>query len=387
MARRLRPFTSTIFAEMTDLARRHDAVNLGQGFPDTDGPAGVLQAAEQAIAEGHNQYPPGDGDPVLRSAVAADRARRYGQTLDPDGEVFITVGATEGIAASLLGLLEPGDRVVLIEPYYDSYAAAVALAGGVRASVPLRRDESGFHLDLDALDAALTPETAVLVINSPHNPTGAVFSAEEVAAVARLAVERDVVVIADEVYERLTFDDARHHPIALEPGMAERTLSISSAGKTFSVTGWKVGWVTGPRPLIDAVRAAKQFMTFSGGAPLQPAVAYGLEHETAWVDGLRNDLSRKRLRLTDALREAGLDVAPSSGTYFVVADVRPLGFTDALALARRMPAEVGVAAIPVSVFTDHPEQWNHLLRFAFCKRDEVIDEGAARLAALTGLRP
>ncbi|WP_258946310.1 pyridoxal phosphate-dependent aminotransferase [Lentzea californiensis] len=379
---RLQPFTSTIFAEMTALAVRHDAVNLGQGFPDTDGPSSMLQAAQSAIASGVNQYPPGPGMPVLRRAVAAHRSR-YGLSYDPDTEVLVTVGATEAIAASLLALVEAGDEVILIEPYYDSYAASVALAGATRVTVGLREDASGrLALDVDALRAAVTPRTRAILVNTPHNPTGTVFRLEELQAIAALCVEHDLLAITDEVYEHLVFDGLVHIPLASLPGMAARTLSISGAGKTFNCTGWKIGWVCGPAELVSAVRAAKQFMTFVGGAPFQPAVAHALTAELDWVTGLRDSLASKRARLAEGLRAAGFEVRSSEGTYFICADVRPLGYTDGLALCRDLPARIGVAAVPVQVFTDRPDQWKHLIRFAFCKQDAVIDEAVERLHKL-----
>ncbi|MFD4643094.1 pyridoxal phosphate-dependent aminotransferase [Lentzea sp. NPDC058436] len=379
---RLQPFTSTIFAEMTALAVQHDAVNLGQGFPDTDGPASMLQAAQSAIASGVNQYPPGPGMPVLRRAVAAHRSR-YGLSYDPDTEVLVTVGATEAIAASLLALVEAGDEVILIEPYYDSYAASVAMAGATRVTVGLREDESGrLALDVDALRAAVTPRTRAILVNSPHNPTGTVFRLEELQAIASLCVEHDLLAITDEVYEHLVFDGLVHIPLASLPGMASRTLSISGAGKTFNCTGWKIGWACGPAELVSAVRAAKQFMTFVGGAPFQPAVAHALTAELDWVTSLRDSLASKRARLAEGLRAAGFEVRSSEGTYFICADVRPLGYTDGLSLCRDLPAKIGVAAVPVQVFTDTPEQWKHLIRFAFCKQDSVIDEAVERLHKL-----
>ncbi|MFD7652972.1 pyridoxal phosphate-dependent aminotransferase [Actinosynnema sp. NPDC059797] len=381
---RLRPFTSTIFAEMTALATRTGAVNLGQGFPDTDGPAGMLRVAKEAIDGGLNQYPPGPGTPELRQAISEHRAR-YGTHHDPDAEVLVTVGATEAIAASLLALVEPGDEVVLIEPYYDSYAASVALAGATRRTVGLVEEPGTGRLGLDvaALEAAFGPRTRAVLVNSPHNPTGTVLNRDELAAIARLCVEHDVVAITDEVYEHLVFDDLEHVPLATLPGMAERTVTISGAGKSFNCTGWKIGWVCARPELVGAVRAAKQFLTFVGGAPFQPAVAHALRHELEWVDGLRASLQDKRSRLAAGLAEAGFAVRPSEGTYFITADVRPLGFTDGEQLCRELPGRIGVAAVPVQVFTDHPDRWRHLVRFAFCKRDEVLDEAIDRLRKLS----
>jgi N-succinyldiaminopimelate aminotransferase len=379
---RLRPFTSTIFAEMTALAVQHDAVNLGQGFPDTDGPAGMLEAAKNALFGGANQYPPGPGRPELRAAIARHRLR-YGTEYDPDTETLVTVGATEAITATLIALTGPGDEVLVIEPYYDSYAAAVAMAGAERRVVGLVEGEDGrFSLDVEGLRAAVTPRTRAILVNSPHNPTGTVFTRAELAALAALCVDHDLIAICDEVYEHLVFDDAEHIPLATLPGMRARTVSVSSAGKTFNCTGWKIGWVCSTPELVAAVKAAKQFITFVSGGPLQPAVAYALDHELPWVDGLRDSLQEKRDRLSAGLADAGFAVRPTAGTYFVCVDVRPLGFSDAADLAWELPGRVGVAAVPVKVFTDHPEEWKHLLRFAFCKRNEVIDEAITRLRKL-----
>ena len=379
---RLQPFTSTIFAEMTALATSTGSVNLGQGFPDTDGPPAMLEAAKDALFGGANQYPPGPGRPELRAAIAAHRTR-YELHYDPDSEILVTAGATEAITASLLALTESGDEVIVIEPYYDSYTAAVALAGATRRVVALATDESGgFTLDIDAVRAAITSRTRAIIVNSPHNPTGTVFNTAELRELAAVCVEHDLIAITDEVYEHLTFG-VEHTPLATFEGMAARTVSISSAGKTFNCTGWKIGWVCANQELVAAVRAAKQFMTFVSGGPLQPAVAYALENELSWVGQLRDDLARKHDRLAAGLADAGFAVRPSAGTYFICADVRPLGFEDATELAWRLPERAGVAAVPVGVFTDHPEPFKHLLRFAFCKRDDVIDEAITRLNKLS----
>ncbi|MBH0780572.1 pyridoxal phosphate-dependent aminotransferase [Nocardia bovistercoris] len=382
---RLRPFASTIFAEMTELALRHGAVNLGQGFPDTDGPAGMLEVAREAIAGGLNQYPPGRGMPVLRNAIAEDRARRYGTAYDPDSEVLVTVGATEAIAATLLGLVEPGGEVVLIEPYYDSYAAAVALAGARRRTARLVPDGDRFVLDLDSLRAAITPATRMLVVNSPHNPTGTVLGRADLTAIADIAREHDLLVLADEVYEHLVYDGVEHISLSTLPGMRERTLVVSSAAKTFSVTGWKTGWVCAPARLIDGVLTAKQFLTFVAGGPFQPAVAYALNEELDWVARLRDTLSDKRIRLSDALSATGFDVKYSAGGYFVCADITPMGATDGLEFCRSLPDRLGVAAVPVSVFADDKPSWDRLVRFTFCKKDETLDEGVRRLRAGVGV--
>ena len=379
---RLRPFTSTIFAEMTALAVRTGAVNLGQGFPDTDGPPGMLAAAQEAIGSGLNQYPPGPGRPELLAAIAESRSR-YGTVYDPNGEILVTVGATEAIAASLLALVEAGDEVILFEPYYDSYAASVALAGATRVVVPLVEEESGrFGVPVEALRAAVTPRTKAVLVNSPHNPTGSVFTPDELAGIAAVCRDHDLVAITDEVYEDLLFDGRTHVPLASLPGMGERTLTISSAGKSFNCTGWKIGWVCGPAPLVSAVRAAKQFLTFVGGAPFQPAVAYALGAETAWVASMRDALADKRTRLSEGLAAAGFGVRQAEGTYFVCADIRPLGFTDGVEFCRALPELAGVAAVPLQVFTDSPQEWKHLVRFAFCKKDEVLDEAVERLRKL-----
>ncbi|ALG15676.1 pyridoxal phosphate-dependent aminotransferase [Kibdelosporangium phytohabitans] len=369
---------------MTALATRTGAVNLGQGFPDTDGPASMLAEAQKAIGSGINQYPPGPGRPELRQAIAEHRTR-YGTRFDPDSEVLVTVGATEAIASALLGLVGPGDEVLLIEPYYDSYAACVALSGATRRVVPLAEDpETGrFAPDIEALRAAVTPNTRLIMINTPHNPTGTVFTRDELTAIAELCVEHDLIAVTDEVYEDLIFDGLEHVPLGSLPGMAERTLTISSAGKMFNCTGWKIGWMCGPAELVAAAKAAKQFLTFVGGAPFQPAVAHALRHEGAWVSDLRSQLQSKRDRLVAGLTEAGFGVRPSQGTYFVCADVRPLGFTDGFQLCRELPERIGVAGVPVQVFTDTPEHWKHVVRFAFCKKDEVLDEAVARLHKLT----
>lgn len=378
---RLRPFRATIFAEMTELAVRHDAVNLGQGFPDTDGPAAMLEMARTAIADGLNQYPPGRGMPMLRRAIAADRKRRYGVDYDVDSQVVVTVGATEAIAAAVLGLVEADEEVVLIEPYYDSYAAVVALAGATRRTARLVPDGNGFVLDLDSLRAAITPKTRMLLLNSPHNPTGAILSRADLEAIAELAREHDLIVVSDEVYEHLVYDGNTHISISTLPGMFERTVVISSAAKTFSVTGWKIGWACGPAPLIDGLLAAKQFMSFVGGGPFQPAVAYALENEQQWVADLRNSLSDKRIRLSEALADAGFLVKRSDATYFVCADISPLSSADALVFCRELPQRLGVVAVPIEVFADDRDSWNRLVRFAFCKRDDTLDEAVRRLHA------
>jgi N-succinyldiaminopimelate aminotransferase len=376
---RLDGLGTTVFAEMSALALETGSVNLGQGFPDTDGPIEVADAAVAAIRAGVNQYSPGPGQPDLRLAIAEHQQRFYGLELDPATEVVVTTGATESVAAALLGLVDPGDEVVALEPFYDSYAACIQMAGGVRVPVTLRAPD--FRLDVDRLRAAVTDRTRLILLNSPHNPTGTVLSEAELAAVADLAVERDLVVVTDEVYEHMTYDVA-HRPLATLPGMRERTLTISSAGKTFSFTGWKVGWATGPADLVRAVLTAKQFLTFVSGAPFQPAVAVGLRLPDTYFDELGATLRGKRDRLCAGLREVGFDVVVPQGTYFVTADVRPLGWADGLEFCRELPHKTGVVAIPHQVFYDDVEAGRPLVRFAFCKRDEVLDEALTRLHTL-----
>lgn len=388
MVTRLEPFATTIFAEMSALAARIGAVNLGQGFPDEDGPAAMLEAAQAAIADGLNQYPPGPGIPALREAIAAQRSRMYGIDYDPDTEVLVTVGATEAIAAAVLGLVEPGSDVVLLEPFYDSYSPVVAMAGARRISVSLVPDGRGFALDADSLRRAITPATRALIVNSPHNPTGTVFTEAELAEIARIAVEADLLVISDEVYEHLVFSGRTHRPLAGFEGMARRTVTISSAAKMFNCTGWKVGWACGPAELLAGVRAAKQYLTYVGGAPLQPAVALALNTEDDWVAGLRATLQARRDRLTAGLKGVGFEVHDSFGTYFLCADPRPLGYDDSTAFCAELPHRAGVAAIPLSAFcvtgaeATAPDVWNHLVRFTFVKREDTIDEAIRRLETL-----
>jgi N-succinyldiaminopimelate aminotransferase len=374
----MRGFGTTIFAEMSALAAETGAINLGQGFPDTDGPAQMLEAARAAIASGRNQYPPGPGVPELLDAVAAHQWRFYGIHLDPASEVLVTVGATEAIAATVLALCEPGDEVVTFEPYYDSYAATIALAGAVRRTSVLRFPD--FAVDEASLRAAFSDRTRLVLLNTPHNPTGKVFSRAELELVCALAREHDAWVVTDEVYEHLVFDGLEHVPVATLPGMAERTLTISSAGKTFSATGWKVGWVTGPAEAVAAVRTVKQFLTYVGSGPFQPAVALALGLGDEVYAGLATALQAKRDLLVEGLRSAGLEVAVPSGTYFVVADAAPLGAADGLELCRRLPSLAGVVGVPVSVFHDDPDAARTLVRFAFCKRDEVLAEAVTRLS-------
>ncbi|GHA97313.1 aminotransferase [Streptomyces termitum] len=381
--RRLAAFGTTIFAEMSALAARTGSINLGQGFPDTDGPEEVREAAVRALREGRgNQYPPGPGVPELRTAIADHQRTRYGLEYDPDTEVLVTAGATEAIAAALLALVEPGDEVIALEPYYDSYAACVAMAGGTRVPVTLRPHDGRYVLDLDELRAAVTPRTRLLLLNTPHNPTGTVLTRAELAAVAELAVERDLLVITDEVYEHLVLDDLPHIPLASLPGMRDRTVTISSAGKTFSFTGWKVGWTTASPALTTAVRSAKQFLTYVSSGPFQYAVAEALRLPDAYFDGLRAELRAKRDLLSDGLERAGFGVHRPAGTYFVTTDIRPLGATDGLDFCRSLPERAGVVAIPNAVFYDHRAEGAPFVRFAFCKRTDVLEEAVARLERL-----
>ena len=377
---RIEGLGTTIFAEMSALALQTESVNLGQGFPDTDGPASIVEAAVHAMHHGRNQYAPGIGVPELRAAIAAHQKRWYGLEIDPDTEVAVSTGATEAIAASLLGLIDPGDEVVVLEPYYDSYVAVIQMAGGVRRPVTLRAPD--FRLPVDELRAAVTPRTTTILLNSPHNPTGTVLTRDELEAVADVAREHDLVVITDEVYEHLVYD-GEHIPIASLPGMAERTLTISSGGKSFSFTGWKVGWATGPAALVSAMVGAKQFMTYTSGAPLQPAIALALELDDDYFDALRARMEGQRDLLCDGLAAIGFEVFVPQGGYFATTDIRPLGFDDGLEFCRLLPQRAGVVAIPHQVFYDHQDVGRPLVRWAFSKKLEVIDEAVDRLA--TGL--
>ncbi|MCF6735799.1 pyridoxal phosphate-dependent aminotransferase [Blastococcus sp. KM273129] len=388
LASRLRGFGTTIFAEMSALAVATGSVNLGQGFPDYPGPPEVLDTARAAIGTGADQYPPGPGIPELRAAVAAHRERCTGTAYDADTEVLVTAGATEALAAAMLALLEPGDEVVLFEPIYDSYSASVAMAGGVVRPVPLHPPVDGvgpWSFDEAELRAAVTPRTRILLVNSPHNPTGTVLTPEELAVLADLATGHDLTVVTDEVYEHLVFDGARHVSLATLPGMRERTLVVSSAGKTFNVTGWKVGWVCGPAALVAAVRTAKQFLTYVNAGPFQPAVAAGLQLPEAYFTGIARDLQYRRDVLVTGLRDAGLPVISPQATYFATVDVRgvqPDG--DGLAFCRALPERAGVVAIPTVVFytPEHAVLGRHLVRFAFCKSDAVLAEAVERLRRL-----
>ena len=388
LSARLQGFGTTVFAEMSALAVATGSINLGQGFPDTPGPPEVLDVARAAIGTAHDQYPPGPGQPVLREAIAEHVHRFRGLTYDPADEVLVTAGATEALTAALLALLEPGDEVVLFEPMYDSYAAAVAMAGGVLRPVPLHppADLAGrWTFDAGELRAAVTPRARLLLLNTPHNPTGNVFTARELAAVAALAMEHELLVLTDEVYEHLVFPGAQHRSIATLPGMRERTLVVSSGGKTFNTTGWKIGWVCGPAPLVSAVRTAKQFLTYVNGGPFQPAIAAGLGLPDTYFIAAAADLGRRRDVLVAGLAAAGLPVISPEATYFATVDVRPVQHDgDGLAFCRSLPERAGVVAVPMVVFYDpaHAHLGRHLVRFAFCKRDEVLAEAVERLARM-----
>jgi N-succinyldiaminopimelate aminotransferase len=376
---RLEEFGTTIFAEMSALAIATDSINLGQGFPDTDGPEEIKQAAIEAIRVGHNQYPPGRGVAPLLQAVATHQSRFYGLEFDPESEVLITAGATEAIAAAMIGLCEPGDEVVLFEPYYDSYAAAIAIAGARRVVVPLRPPTWSF--DPDELRRAITPKTRLILVNTPHNPTGKVFTRSELQSIVDVALEFDLFVVTDEVYEHLIFEGT-HLPISGFPGMWERTLTISSAGKSFSFTGWKIGWVTGVPQLVNAVQSAKQFLTYVNGAPFQYAIAQALTLPDTYFEALRINLRNKRDLLAEGLASLDFDVLPTAGTYFLNTDVTRFDDGDGDKFCRSLPIQCGVVAIPCSVFFDTKQIGHSLVRWAFCKQDSLLRTALERLAKL-----
>ena len=376
-AKRLAGVETTIFEEMSSLAVRTGSVNLGQGFPDLSGPQPVIEAAYAAMLAGRNQYPPGRGVPELVDALIRHQQRHYGIDLAPEN-VAVSTGATEAIASALLGLVDPGDEVVMWEPYYDSYRAMVQFAGGVRRPLTLRAPD--YRLDAAELEAAVTDRTKLILLNTPHNPTGHVFGRDELEAVADVARRHDLVVVTDEVYEHLTFDDHEHVPMATLPGMFERTLTISSSGKTFSLTGWKIGWATGPTDLVDALEGAKNWLSYSSGAPFQPAIAHALDHEGAFHEQLREDLQKRRDYLCDALASLGLDVHVPQGTYFTTTDITPLGHVDGKAFCAVLAERAKVVAIPNQVFyEDDSDEGRQLVRWAFCKEQDVLEEGIRRL--------
>ena len=379
MIERLRGLGTTIFADMSALATRTGSINLGQGFPDTAGPEEVKEAAIAAIRHGHNQYPPGPGIPELRAAIATHQARFWGLTYDPGTEVLVTAGATEAMAASILALCEVGDEVVTFEPSYDVYPAVTALAGARLQVVPL--EPPTYRFDPGALRAAVGPRSRLLLLNSPHNPTGKVFARDELEVIAAVCRDHDLIAVTDEVYEHMVYDGV-HTPLATLPGMRDRTITISSGGKTFAFTGWKVGWACAPPPLIDAVRTVKQFLTYVNAAPFQPAIAVGLGLPDRYYHELAAGLQAKRDLLCAGLDQAGFDVFTPSGTYFVTADIRPLGETDGMAFCTAMPDRCGVVAIPTQVFYADPARGRHLVRFTFCKREEVLEEAVTRLQKL-----
>ena len=379
---RMEPYATSIFGEMSGIAAQTGAINLGQGFPDTDGPEEVKLIAQAAIAEGRgNQYPPVHGLPDLRAAIAEHQGRFYGLGIDPDTEVVVTTGASEAVQSALLALCDTGDEVIVFEPWFDIYAVGIDLAHATRVSVPLRPPD--FRPDIEALRAAITPRTRLLLLNSPHNPTGLVFTREELQAIADLVIEHDLIVISDEAYEHLWYDGHPHIPIATLPGMAERTVTIGSAGKSFSFTGWKVGWATGPSDLIRAVRAVRQHLSYVSGGPFQYAIAHALRMPDSYYDDFRHGLQHQRDILTSGLRDLGFTAVESEGTYFLTTDLGPLSdYPDALTAARDLPGRAGVVAIPLQAFCDHAGVGDRALRWAYCKRPEVLREALGRLAAL-----
>jgi N-succinyldiaminopimelate aminotransferase len=371
----------TIFAEMSALAASTGAINLGQGFPDEDGPAEVLEAARQAISDGINQYPPGIGAPVLRNAIAHHQYRFYGLAVDPDREVLVTAGATEALAATILALVDEGDEIVTLEPFYDAYAAMIALSRGVHRTVALRAPD--FQPDHDELAAAVTDRTRIILINNPHNPTGTVLRRDTLELIVELAHRHDAIIVTDEVYEHLVYG-TEHIPVATLPGAAERTVTISSGGKTFSTTGWKIGWLTAPNELLEPILAVKQYLSYTNGAPFQPAIAVGLGLPDEYFSGTAAMLADKRDLLSAGLRRAGFTVSEPQGSYFIVADAAPLGFPDAAAFCRALPELAGVVAIPISAFVSRENggEYASLVRFAFCKKHELLEQASAQLADL-----
>ena len=378
----MREFGETIFAEMSALAVKTGAINLGQGFPDTDGPREIAELAIAAIRDGHNQYPPGLGIKKLRDAISHHQMRFYGLEFDPETEVLVTAGATEAIAASLLAICEQGDEIITFEPYYDSYAASIALAGGVRRVITLNTPDYSFSID--DLEKLITAKTKAILLNSPHNPTGKVFTHNELSQIANLCIEHDLVAICDEVYEHLVFE-GQHIPLIQYPGMRDRTIQISSAGKTFSFTGWKIGWVCAQPALLDTVRTAKQFLTYVNGAPFQHAIAEALNLPDHYFDNFLEDMRVKRDCLSQGLEKAGLTTFTPQGTYFVTADIKNLGYEDGKQFCLDLPVQCGVVAVPNVVFYDNKDLGSTLIRFAFCKRLDVLEEAVERLQTLESL--
>jgi len=379
----MREHASTVFGEMSALAVETGSVNLGQGFPDTDGPDVVKESAIRAIREGRgNQYPPAHGIPELRRAIAEHQRRLYGIEIDAMSDVVVATGASEAIAAAVLALVEDGDEVVMFSPWFDLYAAVVSLAGGTRIEVPLTA--GSFRPDADALRAAITPRTRLLLLNSPHNPTGSVFSRAELEAIAAVVAEHDLWVISDEAYEHLVYSGSEHVPFSTVPGMAERTVTIGSAGKSLSMTGWKVGWASGPTDLIAAVRVPRQHLSFVSGGPFQWAVVDGLALPDPYWASFRDGLEHQRDLLCDGLATLGFPTTVPEGTYFATTDVRPMGYADGWAFCRDLPRRAGVVAIPHEVFHDDPEAGKPFVRWAFCKRPDVLEEALTRLSRAFG---
>ncbi len=378
----MREFGETIFAEMSALAVKTGAINLGQGFPDTDGPREIAELAIAAIRDGHNQYPPGLGIKKLRDAISHHQMRFYGLEFDSETEVLVTAGATEAIAASLLAICEQGDEIITFEPYYDSYAASIALAGGVRRVITLNTPDYSFSID--DLEKLITAKTKAILLNSPHNPTGKVFTHNELSQIANLCIEHDLVAICDEVYEHLVFE-GQHIPLIQYPGMRDRTIQISSAGKTFSFTGWKIGWVCAQPALLDTVRTAKQFLTYVNGAPFQHAIAEALNLPDLYFNNFLEDMRVKRDCLSQGLEKAGLTTFTPQGTYFVTADIESLGYEDGKQFCLDLPVQCGVVAVPNVVFYDNKDLGSTLIRFAFCKRLDVLEEAVERLQTLESL--
>ena len=385
LSSRLQGFGTTIFAEMSALAVQTGALNLGQGFPDTDGPTEVSEAAIDAIRNGQNQYPPGPGIDDLRQAIAEHQKRFWGIELDPATEVLVTAGATEALAAALLGLCELGDEVIVFDPTYDSYPAGIAMAGAKLRGVLLEPNAGGgFGFDPDELRRAFNPKTRLILLNTPHNPTGKVFTAEELELVAELCREHDVLAVTDEVYEHLVFDDLAHIPLSTLEGMAERTLTVSSGGKTFSFTGWKIGWVSGPAAIVNAVKTAKQFLTFVNGAPLQPAIAVGLRLGDDYFERFRSDLQAKRDLLSGFLADAGFKVLSPEGTYFTTVDISPVSDEDSISFCLGLPETAGVVAVPSAVFYQDQRHGERLVRFCFAKNDSMLSDAGQRLVSAFG---